>query len=633
MSYYSRLYNHRNAQGPDTDKKPFFSKADVNQAQNKKNGFFQAKLSIGEPGDKYEKEADAVADKVVSQPESRTNQPVVQKLSTVDSKVMDSTNDSRNVEYKRMQEKPLIQKSDASKKEEGKPVQKVSAEEEKDKVQKKGDMPKEEEKPLVQKAGDVKKEEEKLVQKMEGPVKEEEDKKKSAAVQTKREGNVNTTSPQVTSKIANAGGKGKALPGKTLQEMNASFGRDFSEVRIHNDSEAADLSQDLQALAFTHGRDIYFNSGKFDTSSGEGKHLLAHELTHVVQQGAGKAANEVQRKKIDHGTLVWPDFKGKVPKKPQFEAETSSDLTEFDSSKYPFKTLTASQSGTTAHTGSKDIDCEKGMSKDKHSDEHPEKFKAFTVNIEADPALIEVKAYMWQEKSWAMPWTTDPKAREIKAGKDISNCTSSINKSLRSIDSQCDKLAGDCRKHLNLNPGGNYSAAGATATTATDCASVVKPACISDAKAAISYTYKNDSGSEASAAQLTDCNTTFKQQMVDIILEDRSNNLLAHEQRHFDLTNQLGEQLTEALRAKAAGFADKNIEACTETAALTAAGKVLAKQQKELDAIVAKFQKKLSQLQRVYDSETNHGRIVKAQDWWGTNIDAGLPEESGKGKF
>ena len=66
--------------------------------------------------------------------------------------------------------------------------------------------------------------------------------------------------------------------------MNHSFGRDFSEVRIHHDGESASMNKELEAHAFTHGRDIYFNQGKFNPENAEGKFLLAHELTHVLQQ-------------------------------------------------------------------------------------------------------------------------------------------------------------------------------------------------------------------------------------------------------------------------------------------------------------------------------------------------------------
>jgi len=66
--------------------------------------------------------------------------------------------------------------------------------------------------------------------------------------------------------------------------MSKSFGVDFSNVRIHHDTASAKLCQELNAIAFTHGQDIFFNEGKFNPDSKEGKMLLAHELTHVVQQ-------------------------------------------------------------------------------------------------------------------------------------------------------------------------------------------------------------------------------------------------------------------------------------------------------------------------------------------------------------
>jgi hypothetical protein len=72
--------------------------------------------------------------------------------------------------------------------------------------------------------------------------------------------------------------------------MGSAFAADFSGVSIHTDEKAAQMSKDLHAQAFTYGNDIYFNSGKYNTDTSAGKHLLAHELTHVVQQGhAGRA--------------------------------------------------------------------------------------------------------------------------------------------------------------------------------------------------------------------------------------------------------------------------------------------------------------------------------------------------------
>jgi hypothetical protein len=69
--------------------------------------------------------------------------------------------------------------------------------------------------------------------------------------------------------------------------MEPRFGADFSGVQVHADSRAAELSRSISARAFTHGRHIYFGDGEYRPDTQEGKRVLAHELTHVIQQGAG----------------------------------------------------------------------------------------------------------------------------------------------------------------------------------------------------------------------------------------------------------------------------------------------------------------------------------------------------------
>ncbi len=83
---------------------------------------------------------------------------------------------------------------------------------------------------------------------------------------------------------ANRGG-GSPLPNETRAFMEPRFKADFSAVRVHADGQAADLSRSVQAQAFAHGNDIYFNEGKFSPGTDAGKQLLAHELTHTIQQG------------------------------------------------------------------------------------------------------------------------------------------------------------------------------------------------------------------------------------------------------------------------------------------------------------------------------------------------------------
>jgi hypothetical protein len=83
-------------------------------------------------------------------------------------------------------------------------------------------------------------------------------------------------------------GGGQPLEPSTRGFMESRFGQDFSAVRVHTDQQANRLAQGLNAHAFTTGRDIFFALGKYAPSTTDGRKLLAHELTHVVQQhGSG----------------------------------------------------------------------------------------------------------------------------------------------------------------------------------------------------------------------------------------------------------------------------------------------------------------------------------------------------------
>ena len=90
------------------------------------------------------------------------------------------------------------------------------------------------------------------------------------------------------SRLNSQQGGGNSLPGETREFMENRFGADFSGVRMHSDSTSVQLNREVQAQAFTHGQDIYLGEGKSDLDSTQGKHLLAHELTHVVQQGGAQ---------------------------------------------------------------------------------------------------------------------------------------------------------------------------------------------------------------------------------------------------------------------------------------------------------------------------------------------------------
>lgn len=81
------------------------------------------------------------------------------------------------------------------------------------------------------------------------------------------------------------GSPGKPLDGATRDFFSARFGHDFANVRIHADAPAAEAARSVNALAFTVGDDVVFGAGQYSTGTRAGRELVAHELTHVVQQG------------------------------------------------------------------------------------------------------------------------------------------------------------------------------------------------------------------------------------------------------------------------------------------------------------------------------------------------------------
>lgn len=92
--------------------------------------------------------------------------------------------------------------------------------------------------------------------------------------------------PSVDANIRALRGGGSALPTATRAFFEPRFGADFSDVRVHTSTRAEEAAQSINAKAFTLGRDIAFNRGQYVPESNEGRKLLAHELTHVVQQRA-----------------------------------------------------------------------------------------------------------------------------------------------------------------------------------------------------------------------------------------------------------------------------------------------------------------------------------------------------------
>jgi len=206
------------------------------------------------------------------------------------------------VNMKAEEEEPVqkAEEEEAQTKAQEEPVQKAEEEEAQTKAQEEEEpVQKEEEEEAAQTKGEeeeamqAKGEEEEEA--MQAKAEEEEEApmakadEEEEAVQTKKKSeNVGKPNPTVEEQIRNTKGQGKKLPKKVKMQMEQGLGMSFDDVNIHTDNDAIALNKKLKAQAFTHGNDIYFNKGKYKPETAEGKRLIAHELTHVVQQKGGK---------------------------------------------------------------------------------------------------------------------------------------------------------------------------------------------------------------------------------------------------------------------------------------------------------------------------------------------------------
>ncbi len=117
----------------------------------------------------------------------------------------------------------------------------------------------------------------------------------------------------VARSIQSAKGGGAPLHNGVRSSMEQGFGADFSGVRVHTGGEADALNRSLNARAFTTGNDIFFGQGQYNPGSSGGQELIAHELTHTVQQGAAGVqrassplADEAGKETADHHSLLTP---------------------------------------------------------------------------------------------------------------------------------------------------------------------------------------------------------------------------------------------------------------------------------------------------------------------------------------
>jgi hypothetical protein len=116
------------------------------------------------------------------------------------------------------------------------------------------------------------------------PIKDEEEEEKLHAKTTSD--HIPEIDPHIESYIQSLNGGGQPLSEDSRAFFEPRFGHDFSQVRVHTDAKAAESAKAVNALAFTVGRDVVFGEGRYAPEKSGGRKLLAHELTHTIQQEA-----------------------------------------------------------------------------------------------------------------------------------------------------------------------------------------------------------------------------------------------------------------------------------------------------------------------------------------------------------
>lgn len=163
-----------------------------------------------------------------------------------------------------------------------------------------------------------------------------------SATQAGKSGHI---SKEIESTVRNGvRGGGKPLPAETRSKFESKMGADFSDVRVHTDSEADEAARSINAEAYTMGSDIGFADGFFNPKSQSGKQLLAHELTHVTQQNsaASKSQTSVQRKETitfeeGEGSRVHGDTDTESSKEPETKGESDIVRDEMKSAMSKYK--------------------------------------------------------------------------------------------------------------------------------------------------------------------------------------------------------------------------------------------------------------------------------------------------------
>jgi hypothetical protein len=269
--------------------------------QSKLSAPIQMKMSVTAADDQHEHEADAVAKGVINKINSGEVQrdreqaiqtKRIQREGEEEEEAMQMKRIQREGEEEEMMMKPIQREGE----EEEMMMKRIQreGEEEEEAMQMKRIQREGEEEEMMMKPIDRVEEEEMAMKRIQREGEEEEMAMKRIQRKTSADGF--DVGGDVEDRIESSRGSGQAMDDNTRENMEGAFGADFSNVRVHTGSESAELNNSVQARAFTTGADIYFNEGQYNPSSTDGQELLAHELTHTVQQGAVTQAKRIEKK-------------------------------------------------------------------------------------------------------------------------------------------------------------------------------------------------------------------------------------------------------------------------------------------------------------------------------------------------
>ncbi|MBE2220105.1 MAG: DUF4157 domain-containing protein, partial [Anaerolineae bacterium] len=257
----------------------------------------QRKMTVGPVGDKYEQEADAVAKQVVSQINTSQTQSAPAKTA------------QRQEEEEELQMKPEGSVPLFAPSGQVPSISRLQRQEDEEELQMQslGQRQEEEEELQMMPHSFLQRHdhEEMQMSPLAQRHHEEEAQMKSAEkAQRQASAKGGEITPDIESAIQNGRSNGQTLPDTIRQPMENAFNANFSGVRIHTDSTSDAINRSISARAFTTGQDVFFRTGEYNPGSSSGQQLLAHELTHTIQQGAVPQHSSVQAKRVNGETAV-----------------------------------------------------------------------------------------------------------------------------------------------------------------------------------------------------------------------------------------------------------------------------------------------------------------------------------------